>query len=92
MEETKQTVATTEEKEKKGFLAKFTSKTPVEEGAEVASEPKPKKTNKVLKVIGYGALAALAGFGGYLLGKGKHSDDCSEETDYEEYSTEETEE
>ena len=59
-----------------------------------ATEPKPKKDHKILKAIGFGAIAALAGVGGYFIGKGRNSgsDDDYVDANYEEYSTEETEE
>ena len=49
----------------------------------------------LLYAIGFGAIAALAGVGGYFIGKGRNSgsgDDDYVDADYEEYSTEETEE
>ena len=100
MEETKkvvvETTATEVAEPKKGFFGKLKDKLPAKAETVEATEPKPKKDHKILKAIGFGAIAALAGVGGYFIGKGKKSgssdDDDYVDADYEEYSTEETEE
>ena len=98
MEETKtvvETTATEVAEEKKGFFGKLKDKLPAKAETVEATEPRPKKDHKILKAIGFGAIAALAGVGGYFIGKGRNSgsdDDDYVDADYEEYSTEETEE